>query len=154
MLLATSWLADRHFADLKTIEEENPRWMDDDEVRPLRQRLYHLSLDFALYPSLFDGTRIAESSAGLKRVWEIHQHTGNPVMAKQALEDLAALYPDSKAAHETAAQLTRLRSLEARGNVGEEKTPEDQDESTANEGGKSPISVPPPPPKKYNLFDD
>ncbi len=156
MLMATAWLGDRHFEDLKQLEEEHPRWDMDDEVRPIRLRLYHLSLDFALYPSLFHGTHEAEASTGLRKAWQIHQHTQSPQLAMQVLEDLAALYPDSQAAKDTANELARMRASEARGapleEVAEEGEPDEETEGTRDKEEQLPIA--PPKPERYNLFDD
>jgi hypothetical protein len=157
MLLATAWLADRHFADLKRLEEEHPRWDEDDEVRPLRLRLYNLALDFAFYPSLFHGTRATEASIGLKKAWEVYQYTQSPQLALHTLEDLAALYPDSLAAKETAAELARIKAREAAVNPEAVKPEEDAaaEETEAGKDEEEPgLPKLPPPPKRYNLFDD
>lgn len=156
MLLATAWLADRSFADLKKIEADNPRWIEDDEVKPVRERLYNLALDFALYPSLFLGTRGEESSIGLKKAWQIHHFTHAPLLAKQTLEDLAALYPDSEAAKETATELARLKALEASGKLTEPKPEPEADKEEKDEPAEEETKAPGPsgPAKKYNLFGD
>ena len=151
MLLATAWLADRHFADLKRLEEEHPRWEEDEEVRPLRMRLYHLSLDFALYPGLFHGSQREASAHGLKKAWEVHRHTGNNVLALQTLEDLAALYPDTQAAKETANELVGARARVA--SATEQKSSQEPAES-AETSDEQVLPKIPPPPKRYNLFDD
>ncbi len=158
MLMATAWLADRHFADLKKLEEEHPRWEDDDEVKPLRARLYNLSLDFALYPSLFHGSCADEASIGLKKAWGVHQYTQSPQLALHVLEDLAALYPDTQAARETADELARIKAREAAGRLDEEEMPEEgaASEETVVDADDEESGLPkiPPPPKRYNLFDD
>ncbi len=154
MLLATSYLTDRHFTDLKKIVDDNPRWIEDDEIKPVRDRLYNLALDFALYPSLFLGTHETESAIGLKKASDIYQFTGENMLATKVLEDLAALYPSSEAAKETAPLLAKLKSLEAAGKlsamaaVAKEEEPEEKEPEE-----KAPTEAPPPP-KKYNLFRD
>ncbi len=142
MLLATAFLGERHFADLKATETEHPRWMDDDEVRPVRQRLYHLTLDFFLYPSLFHGTREAEAAQGLKRAADVYQFTGSPEMMQATLTDLAALYPESQAAKDAAALLAQTTTPP----VVETASPADPLETTP--------TTPPPPPERYNIFDE
>ncbi len=158
MLMATSWLGARHFEDLKQLEDEHPRWDMDDEVRPIRLRLYHLSLDFALYPSLFHGTYEEDASRGLWKVWQIHQHTQSPQLALQALEDLAALYPDSQAAKDSADELARMRTRDARGTLAEETREEgesaDEPAETGGDEGQPTLPIPRPKPERYNLFDD
>jgi hypothetical protein len=155
MLLATAFLADRHFADLKSTEAENPRWMDDDAVKPLRNRLYNLALDFALYPSLFLGSHQKESAAGLKKAAEIYQFTNENVLAKGALEDIAALYPETETAKETAPLLAKLKAAAATGDLEKmiseppaEKKPDEADNKDA------PATGAPPPPRRYNIFGE
>jgi hypothetical protein len=152
MLLATAFLAERHFAELRATDEAHPRWVDDDEVRPLRERLYHLSLDFSLYPSLFLGTRVEEASAGLKVAAAVHQFTGANLLAKNTLEDLAVLYPDSEAAKETAPLLASLKALDAAGKLSPD--PVGTDEEVSDESAEITPTGPPPPPKHYNIFGD
>jgi hypothetical protein len=158
MLMATAWLSGRHFADLQRLEEEHPRWEDDDEIRPLRLRLYNLSLDFALYPSLFQGARVVEASNGLKKAWEVHQYTHSTQLALHALEDLASLYPDSQAAKDTAVELARIKAREAAGKLEEQEMPEEGAASEETEVGTeedaSGLPKIPTQPKRYNLFDD
>lgn len=157
MLLATAWLAGRHFEDLKRLDEEHPRWDEDEEVRPLRLRLYNLSLDFALYPSLFHGTREKEASEGLKQAWRVYQYSKSPQLALYALEDLAALYPDSQAAVDTADELARVRQREAAGQLEDEEAAEEHSsEEGEADDGEEPQGVPKTPrqPRRYNLFDD
>lgn len=151
MLLATAFLAERHFSQLKEIEKDNPRWMDDEEVRPVRSRTYQLALDFSLYPSLFLGSRAEEAANGLGRAARIYQFTGETSRMKGALEDLAALYPESGAAKETADQLARLRRPEAAGAPGVPATtaPDAPAETESN-----PTPEPPPPARRYNIFGD
>lgn len=154
MLMATAWLADRHFEDLKQLEQEHPRWDIDDEVRPFRSRLYHLSLDFALYPSLFHGTHVEEASTGLWKAWNVHQYTQSPELALQTLEDIAALYPKSQAANDTAAELARLQARNAQGILRDEATVEPPPEDAEDAEEQPSLPPTPPKPKRYNLFDD
>lgn len=156
MLMATAWLADRHFEDLKALEKEHPRWDLDDEVRPTRSRLYHLALDFALYPSLFHGTRHEESAAGLAKAAQVHLHTNAPELALQSLEDLAALYPESQAAIDAAGELTRLRTrIESQEppNPPEPETTEETNADVPETQHPTPPATPPQP-KRYSIFED
>jgi hypothetical protein len=148
MLLATARLAEIQFARLKVIEEENPRWEEDDQVKPDRDRAYHLSLDLALYPSLFHATRESEASAGLWQAAKVYHYTQEADLRKQALEDLVQLYPGSPEAREAGTILTSLAKPAA--GTAEEKPEEPAEEKPddSTEGKPSP----PPPPKRYNLF--
>lgn len=154
MLMATAWLADRHFEDLKNLESEHPRWELDDEVRPLRLRLYNLSLDFALYPSLFHGTHVEEASEGLKKAWRVYHHTKSPELALHVLEDLATLYPASQAAEETAQELARLSAREAAETLGEDDGATAEEAETDDADDTQALPKRPQIPKRYNLFDD
>jgi len=159
MLMATAWLGERHFEELKQLEEDHPRWHLDDEVRPVRARLYHLSLDFSLYPSLFHGTHTDAAAAGLLRAWHVYKHTNSPELALRVLEDIAALYPESQAAKDTADELARLRAREEAGTLVEETpvetAPEEDEDQPADEADQeSSLPEPPPRPQRYNIFDD
>ncbi|MFK7851424.1 MAG: hypothetical protein AB8D78_10640 [Akkermansiaceae bacterium] len=150
MLIATSFLGKRHFEQLKAIQEEHPRWHLDDEIKPLRQRLYQLSLDFVLYPSLFHPTREIAASEGLKAAAEVYQFTQSRELRLAALEDLAALYPNSEAAKQTAEELENLRA-----NKPDPKPEEESSDSPEEEkDSETPTTTVPPKPKRYNLFDD
>jgi hypothetical protein len=150
MLLATGFLADRHFSQLRAIEAEHPRWMEDDEIKPIRERLYHLSLDFALYPSLFHGQREPEASTGLKNAALVYQFAGETDLWKGALEDLIQLYPDSPAAKEMAPVLEKFHKSK-----NSAAPPDVPVEPTEDLPEAEPVpSQNPPPPKNYNLFSD
>ena len=147
MLLATARLAEIQFARLKEIEEQNPRWEEDEEVKPDRDRAYHLSLDLALYPSLFHGTRGQEAASGLWRAARLYQYTKETDLRKQVLEDLVALYPDSPEAREARPILVSL----AKPMQAEEAAAPPEEKPDAPTEDKP---TPPPPPKRYNLFTE
>jgi len=150
MLLATGFLGERHFEQLQALEKEHPRWHLDDEVRPLRERLYHLSLDFPLYPSLFHPNRKRAASEGLRATAEVYRFAKSPELRLAALEDLAALYPESQAAKDTAALLSDLRANRPEPELPEVATDE---EDQADPEPSQPTTIPPKP-KTYNLFTD
>ncbi|MES2438114.1 MAG: hypothetical protein V4584_03565 [Verrucomicrobiota bacterium] len=152
MLLATAWLADLHFSQLKNVEAENPRWIEDLEVKPVRDKLYHLSLDFALYPSLFHGRRSAEASAGLAKAARVYEFTGENNLLKGTLEDLAALYPESSEAKDEAPLLDKLIKAETEGRLAAvEAGP--QEKKTSDPASDKQPEVPAAP-RRYNLFGD
>ncbi len=147
MLLVTGFLMKKEFAALKDIETENPRWMEDDEVKPQRDRHYHLSLDLALYPSLFHPLAEAESADGLWQAAQVYLHTRETARVVHVLEDLLALYSDSIHSVKAKEMLIPLKaSLESGKPVAEAK-PEEKPQEAEPMG-------PPPPPKRYNLFED
>ncbi|MFT4175906.1 MAG: hypothetical protein QM627_04555 [Luteolibacter sp.] len=102
MLLATSFLADLHFQRLIELQEEHPRWMEDPEVTEPRNRLYHLVLDLALYPSLFCGDREKEASEGLGKAIHVYHLCGERDLLRAAIGDLLKFYPESEAAKRVA----------------------------------------------------
>lgn len=86
-------LAQAAMQQLRELEKENPRWMEDDEVRPDRQRLYNEVLDLFLYPHLFHGAMTSQAARGLWGVIGVYQFAGERGAALDRARDLVALYP-------------------------------------------------------------
>jgi len=147
MLLVTGFLAGSEFTALKKIETENPRWMEDDEIKPQRERHYHLALDLALYPSLFHPLREAEAADGLWQAAQVYLHTRETPRAIAVLEDMLALYADSIHSAKARTLLTPMKAALESGKAPAEVKPEDKKPDAEPMG-------PPPPPKRYNLFED
>lgn len=147
MLLVTGFLMQKEFASLKQLETENPRWMEDDEVKPIRDRHYHRALDLALYPSLFHPQRAAESADGLWQAAQIYLHTYETIRGVAVLEDLLALYADSLHTSKARELLNSLKASMEAGKPIAEAEPKENPKETEPMG-------PPPPPKRYNLFED
>lgn len=82
------------FAQLKKLVAENPKWVEDDEVRPRRNELYHSSVDQFLWPFLFHGTDEEASVRGLRAAAEVYRSSGELELEKSCLNDLARLYPN------------------------------------------------------------
>jgi len=148
MLLITGYLMMQEFETLKEIEAENPRWIEDDEVKPERERHYHRALDLALYPSLFHPLRAAEAAEGLWQAALVYRHTRDVAREAGALQDLAALYAASPRAEEARQRLVQLLASLETGQPPAEAKPEDKPKED------EPAPGPPPPPKRYNLFED
>jgi hypothetical protein len=148
MLLVTGYLMKKEFEALKSIEADNPRWMEDDEVKPERERHYHRALDLALYPSLFHPTREVESAEGLWQASKIYQYTKETAREAGVLEDLVALYANSAPAVEARQRLVPLRARLETGKTAADSPAE------AEKPKEEPTKQPPPPPKRYNLFED
>lgn len=147
MLLVTGFLMKKEFTALKQVEADNPRWMEDDEVKPIRERHYHRALDLALYPSLFHPRRRAESADGLWQAAQIYLHTHDSARVVAVLEDLLNLYADSHHTAKAKELLIPLKaSLESDKPLAKAKP--------ANEPKDSEPMGPPPPPKRYHLFED
>ncbi len=101
-------LALADFAALRVLEEENPRWEEDDEVAPRRHELFHRALDRFLHPSLFHPTLEEAAARGLLSAAELYLFAGESAEAKARWEDLAKLYPASSFAAEAAKRLQSL----------------------------------------------
>lgn len=86
-------MADRQ--KLKQLEEEHPRWEEDDEVRPERNALFHRALDQFLRPHLFHATREEVAARGLFAAAELYLFAGEIDSAIARWEDLTRLYPDT-----------------------------------------------------------
>jgi len=148
MLLITGYLMTQEFETLKAIESENPRWMEDDEVKPERERHYHRALDLALYPSLFHPLRATEAAEGLWQAAQVHRYTREHAREAGALEDLVALYAGSPRTEEAQQRLVPLLASLDTGQPPAEAKPEEKPKE------EQPAPGPPPPPKRYNLFED
>lgn len=97
------------FAALRKLEEENPKWADDDIVRPEREVLFHRALDSALKPSVFHGALEDPASQGLWTAVELLEFDHQIPAAAANARDLAALYPGSSRATDATAFLQRHR---------------------------------------------
>lgn len=98
-------LALADFEKLRVLEEENPRWVEDDEVRPIRNEIYHRTLDRFLRPHLFHATHEEAAARGLLSAAELFAFAGEEDAARARLEDLVKLYPDTSSAVEAAGRL-------------------------------------------------
>lgn len=97
-------LAVADFEKLRSLEAEHPRWVDD-EVRPLREELYHRTLDRFLRPHLFHATLEKAAARGLFAAADLFLFAGEEEEARARWSDLVALYPSAPEAVEAAARL-------------------------------------------------
>lgn len=146
LLLVLPFLASREFDALKALEKENPRWMEDDEVKPTRERHYHIALDMFLYPFLFFGARNVEAAEGLWGAAHVYLHAKKPEQAAQCLQDILDLYPDTKRANE-AATLRKQIAQPVLADANVKSTSKKSDDPSVKKTS-------PEPPKKYSLFDE
>jgi hypothetical protein len=86
-------LAKASDALLRKLLDENPRWEEDDRVRPERHRLYHDAIDFYLYPSLFAGAVSEPAARGLWGAIGIYKLTGETALAVETARDIVILHP-------------------------------------------------------------
>ncbi len=97
MLIEVKFLLARaDFEKLKALEEEHPRWIEDDEVRPERNELYHNTVDQFLWPHLFHTVREEAAARGLAAAAEVYAFGKEQERSRECLFDLAKLYPDYK----------------------------------------------------------
>lgn len=96
--------AGQDFVALRLLEQENPKWQEDEEIRPERMRLLQEALDALLYPSLFHGGEANLAARGLLAAAEVNRFSGLREASCGNLADLLALYPESSSA-ERARQL-------------------------------------------------
>ncbi|MDF1826117.1 MAG: hypothetical protein P1U68_15835 [Verrucomicrobiales bacterium] len=113
MLLEVKYLlAAADFERLKALQEEHPKWMEDDEVRPERNEIYHRIIDQYLWPHLFHATRAEEAARGLLAAGDVYAFAGEVELARAAYLDLGELYPESSSQIEAAERLSSLSSTE------------------------------------------
>jgi len=89
-------LAEAAGASLKKLLEDNPRWEEDANVIPERNRLYHEAVDLFLYPALFEGARADAAARGLWGAVGIYQLAGEAANALECARDITILYPGTK----------------------------------------------------------
>ena len=75
--------------------EENPRWEEDDNVRPERNALYHKTLDLFLQAALLPGGSPELAMRGLWGTLGIHRRCGQLSLAAETARDLIAFFPGS-----------------------------------------------------------
>ena len=96
---------------LDKLVENNPRWMEDEEVRPKRHELYHETLDLFLFPHLFHGEHADVAARGLWGAVCVYQEAGEIDRAFDRASDLLAIYPRSRFARD-AEKLLQKQTIE------------------------------------------
>ncbi len=90
-------LAEIGMLELRQLQRENPKWEDDDELRPKRMRIYHETLDHFLDAYLFHATRGEEAARGLLGAATAYRFGGERERAMQCLRDAMQVYPSTPA---------------------------------------------------------
>jgi hypothetical protein len=98
-------LAKADFQKLKELEEEHPKWEEDEEVRPVRNELFHRTVDQFLHPHLFHATREIAAARGLFAVAEVYHFAHDDTAARDRWTDLTHLYPETEFAELAKARL-------------------------------------------------
>ena len=101
-------LAETAAEKLRALLKEHPRWEQEDDIRPQRDRLYHEALDAWLFPHVFHGAEEDLAARGLWAAAQFYKEHGDPGAARDASADLVQLYPAApeKAAADTMARET------------------------------------------------
>jgi hypothetical protein len=85
-------------ARLRELLRENPRWQEDDFVRPERNRLHDSALDGLLGAALLPGVPPEMAARGLLGALRVYEMDGDLPHAKAVSTDIASLHPTSKEA--------------------------------------------------------
>jgi len=101
-------LAEAARTALVKLESDNPRWTEDINVRPERERLYHEALELYLYPYLFFGSDESTASRGLWGVITVHRFNNDIPSAIEASRDMLRLYPQTPFARQAGEFLATL----------------------------------------------
>ena len=109
-------LAEADFARLRELEEEHPRWNEDDEVRPERNELYHSIIDQFMWPYLFHAAREEAAARGLLGAGLVYEFGGDTGLATNAYRDLIALYSESEARAKADGRLEELANKDSKEN--------------------------------------
>lgn len=87
-------LAEAGMQQWRALQKEHPRWDQDDEVRPERERLYNEVLDLYLFPYLFHGSLAPQAARGLWGAVQAYRFAGEEKRALERAKDIVTLYPD------------------------------------------------------------
>lgn len=89
-------LALAEFDQLKALELAHPRWIEDDEVRPEREALFHRAVDRHLFAYLHYGSEEAVAARGLWGAREVFEFAGEGERARECARDVVELYPETE----------------------------------------------------------
>ncbi len=93
-------LARADFEKLKQLVEDNPKWLEDDIVRPEIEALYHSTADQFLFPYLFHGTESESAARGLMSAASVYSLFEKFTLANACAEDVIALYSQTSHAEQ------------------------------------------------------
>jgi hypothetical protein len=114
-------LAETAATSLKKLVEDNPRWQEDANVIPERNRLYHEALDLYLYPSLFQGSATVAAARGLWGAIGVYQLAGEPPNALECARDITIIYPGTEYASRANAFIASLPKMQPADNLEKEE---------------------------------
>ena len=99
------------FRQLKLMQEEHPKWEEDEELRPQRNHLYHETLDHQLNAYLFHGTWEEPAAEGLMAAADLYGFAGDAKGRQEVLEDVMQIYSRTPMAARAMKQLEELEEL-------------------------------------------
>ncbi|MDF1814462.1 MAG: hypothetical protein P1V20_19810 [Verrucomicrobiales bacterium] len=94
---------------LKALEEENPRWFLDDEVRPARNELFNDAVDHSLFAYLFFGSEETAAAKGLYTAAEVYEFAGDLKNAQLCAGDIEKLYSGTKYAEQARILISKIQ---------------------------------------------
>ncbi len=95
LLLEAKWMAAQvDFDALRALEQEHPRWEQDEDVKPERMRLYRGLLESFLEPSLEHPRVRVAAHRGLISAAELAEFDGDEELADSFRRDAALWYPE------------------------------------------------------------
>jgi hypothetical protein len=115
LIEAMHLLASADLEALRALDADNPKWAEDDEVRPRRQALFDQAVDRFLFAFLFHGS---EEEAAARGLWGAHQTYAQSGLVREAeacARDILTLYPDSAVAPQARRSLGEPPPAEATG---------------------------------------
>lgn len=77
---------------LRALVDENPKWREDDRIRPEIEALYHTLLDRFLEPFLFHGTELQAAARGLMHAADTYLLIEEFDRARDSISDVRKLY--------------------------------------------------------------
>ncbi len=99
------------FRQLKLMQEQHPKWEQDEELRPLRDHLYHETLDHHLNAYLFHGTGEDPAAEGLMAAADLYGFVGDFRRRQELLEDVVQIYSRTPVAARAMKQLEKLKVI-------------------------------------------
>ena len=88
-------LAETAAAKLRALLKDHPRWEQEDDIRPQRDRLFHEVLDAYLFPHVLHGAEEDLAARGLWAAAQFYKEHGHSGAARDAAADLVQLYPSA-----------------------------------------------------------
>ena len=112
-------LARARSEELKKLLKDNPRWSEDPPVIMERARLLNEGLDYALYPFLFYGTKHRQAAQGLWTAHELYAACDEDERARETLQDIVEIYPDTSFAADAKAALAETPGKQSKAQADE-----------------------------------